>query len=347
MRTSAFAVASVLLFSLACTDAGAGGGGESAGSPSGSAGTTNAGAASVSGGASGTSGASGNAAGGSSGQAGAATVAGQGGMGAAGTGGTGSGGAEVTTIKSSGCGTPRTLQDGSVTVQSNGMDRTYILSVPDDYDENHPYRLVLSYHGATGNGAQVAADPGAFFGLRDLSEGSTIFIAPYGLEGFWYNEDGQDVTFTDDILEQVEADLCIDIERIALEGFSMGGAMVYTLACARPDVFSAVVVHSGGGLPRPTTCQPIAYLSSLGAEESAGAGQTSNSDFFALTNGCTVETLPDAPAGSHVCTNYQGCSAGYPVRWCPYDGGHTPAPTDVGQDATWMPQEVWTFLTQF
>jgi poly(3-hydroxybutyrate) depolymerase len=246
---------------------------------------------------------------------------------------------------SSGCGKPRMLQNGSVTVQTGGMNRTYVLRVPDGYDNTRPYRLILSYHGANGTGTQIAANPGAYFGLFDLASGSTIFVAPNGLDMLWSNTNGQDVTFTDDIITQVTSGLCVDTTRIELEGFSMGGAMVNTLVCAHPGKFRAAAIHSAGGQPRPTTCQPIAYFASLGQQE--GGGQNTQSDFFAMANGCTVETLPRAPTGGHLCSNYQGCSAGHPVRWCPYDAGHTASPRDSGQSTSWMPREVWTFLTQF
>jgi hypothetical protein len=58
-------------------------------------------------------------------------------------------------------------------------------------------------------------------------------------------------------------------------------------------------VHSGV----PQTCQPIPFFSSLGYD---GSGQ--GSDFFAKTNGCTVEPLPMAPSGRHACNGY--------MSWC-------------------------------
>ncbi|WP_437746731.1 hypothetical protein WMF39_18000 [Sorangium sp. So ce1504] len=282
--------------------------------------------------------------GGATAGAGGAGSGGTGGAGGAGAGeaGGGGGGGGGDAVKSAGCGKMRTLQNGAGTVQSGGKSRKYTLHVPDDYDNGHPYRLILSFHGATGNSGQVAP---SYFGLWSLSEGSTIFIAPDAVGGFWSADD--DVTFVDDILEQVTGDLCIDTSRIELEGFSQGGAMAWTLACARPDVYRAAVVHSGGGLPRPASCQPVAFMSSLGQQESGGAGQTSNSDFFAKQNGCMVEALAKAPRGGHACSDYKGCSAGHPTRWCDYDGGHTPSPNDGGQQMSWMPQEVWTFLSQF
>ncbi|WP_437625632.1 alpha/beta hydrolase family esterase [Sorangium sp. So ce1151] len=327
------------VLSLGCSDDGHTGGsaaGETSASGSGggaASGSTSSSDAAGSGGA--TAGAGGAGAGGTGGAGGA------GGAATAGAGGSGGGdGGDV--VKSAGCGKMRTLQNGAGAVMSGGKSRKYTLHAPDDYDNGHPYRLILSFHGATGNSGQVAP---SYFGLWSLSEGSTIFIAPDAVGGFWSAD--SDVTFVDDILEQVTGDLCIDTSRIELEGFSQGGAMAWALACARPGVYRAAVVHSGGGVARPASCQPVAFMSSLGQQESGGAGQTSNSDFFAMQNGCTVEPLAKAPRGGHACSDYKGCSAGHPTRWCDYDGGHTPSPNDAGQDTSWMPQEVWTFLSQF
>jgi hypothetical protein len=95
------------------------------------------------------------------------------------------------------------------------------------------------------------------------------------------------------------------------------------------------------------SCEPVAYFGSLGLQENGGGAQAGQTDYFAMANGCTVEMLPAAPGGGHVCTDYAGCPAGHPVRWCSYDGGHTPLPNDSGKSSSWMPEEVWAFLSQF
>jgi poly(3-hydroxybutyrate) depolymerase len=252
-------------------------------------------------------------------------------------------------MMSGGCGKTPTLKNSPSattftynTITSGGTSRQYILRWPDNYDKSHPYRLIIGLHGATGSGRDVARTP-AYFGLFDLSQGSTIFIAPDATGGLW--SAAADTTFVSDILKQVEADLCVDLTRVELEGFSQGAAMSWTLACSLPGTFRAAVGHSGGGVANPTTCQPIAYMGSLGLQE--GNGQNTQTDQFARFNGCTITTLPRAPTGGHVCTDYMGCPAGKPVRWCSYDGGHTPSPTDAGKSASWMPSEVWPFLSQF
>lgn len=337
------------LLAVACSSGEADDGPEEEHSATGGASSASGGSAVASGGTAQATGGVGTESGGSGGSedsaSGGATSPGAGGT-ATETGGTtsssGGDGGDDEIPKSSGCGKEPSLKSGDVQVQSQGSLRNYKLQIVDEYDSAHPYRLILSFHGATGSSADVA--PG-YFGLRALAEGSTIFVAPDAVGGLWNGS--VDVDFVDAIIEQVEADLCIDLSRVELEGFSQGGAMVWTVACARPGVFRAAVVHSGGGLSRPASCAPIAFMSSLGASESGGARQTSNSDFFAEQNGCTVEPLAQAPSGGHACSDYSGCSENHPTRWCDYDGGHTPEPRDQGQNTSWMPEEVWSFLTQF
>ena len=316
----------------------AGGSGNAGQSASGAGGGASAGAG----------GSNSSAAGGSGGSGGNGNHAGSGGTpsgggpagGAAGSGAGGMGGAGGV-VRSGGCSKAPTLKNnGYNSMTSGGNSRQYYLRWPPAYDNTQAYRLIISLHGATGKGTDVA--PG-FFGLYDLSKGSTIFIAPDASGGLW--SAATDTTFVDGILKAVEADLCIDTSRVELEGFSQGAAMAWTLACSRPKVFRAVVGHSGGGVANPTTCQPVPYLGSLGLSE--GNGQNTQTDQFAKWNGCTIDSLPRAPTGGHVCTDYKGCPAGYPVRWCSYDGGHTPSPNDAGKNSSWMPSEVWPFLSQF
>jgi predicted esterase len=321
------------------------------GSPLGAGGLPSAGGTPASGGAIGSGGvapAGGAAAGGEPSQAG-----GSGGSGAS-TGGSsggsdGAGGTSGEPAGTAGCGRDSTLKNTPGSTLSyneltvDGTSRRYVLRLPTDYDKNHPYPVILGFHGATGNANEVAGGNSPYFGLFERAAGSTIFVAMEAVGGIWSS--AADVTYVDEVLNELKAELCIDSSRIGLEGFSQGGAMTYTLACARPGVFWAAVTHSPGGLAMPTGCEPIPYFSSLGQQEN-DKGQTMTADFFAKSNHCDAETLPKAPSGGHLCSDYQGCDDGKPVRWCPYDGGHTPSPSDAGQGKSWMPDEVWAFFTR-
>jgi poly(3-hydroxybutyrate) depolymerase len=286
-----------------------------------------------------------------------------GGTGGVSTGGTGGGSAP---IPSKGCGKTPTLQSKStINIKSAGLDRKYILWLPDNYDNKHPYRLILAYHWNTGSAQQVvdchsetidcATTKSPFFGLWDLANNSTIFVAPDGIDGGWANTNDRDLTLTDDILTQVEDDLCIDTSHVFANGFSYGGLMTAVLACARSEVFRAVAVYAAGlGLgidQRSPACDgkglPMPYYASHGTGDwGFDTGQVAR-DYFAKLNGCTAQTPPRPPSGGHVCTSFEGCSAGHPVRWCGFDGPHTPTPVDRGQTESWNPKEAWTFFSQF
>lgn len=260
--------------------------------------------------------------------------------------------------QSVGCGKSRTLMNGRKTIQSGGMNREYILRVPDDYDSSHPYRLVIAYHWLSGNAEQVANGGGGgstddpYYGLWDLAENSTIFVAPEGLDAGWANTGDRDIALTDAILDEIENDLCIDKTRIFATGFSYGAGMSYAIACSRADVFRGVALYAGAqlsGCNGGTT--PIAYFHAHGVNDSVlnisqGRGLR---DHFVEVNGCTPQT-PSDPAGNsgtHSCTSYEGCSEGHPLRWCAHGGDHNPTEKDQGQSKSWIPGEAWTFISQF
>ena len=307
---------------------------------------------------------------------GGATSQGTGGAGTGGRSGTGGGGGTAIDgggtgdVKpSAGCGKTPTLLKSTPPpnakisynkITSAGLSRQYILWYPDNYDKNRPYRLILNYHWYTGSASQVFdcntesikcyTTQTPFFGHLALAENSTIFVAPDGIDAGWANTNGRDTTLTDDILKQVEEDLCIDTTRVFAQGFSYGGAMSATLACQRADVFRAVAVYAGGISGMSGACTgsiPIAYYGATGTQDSGYSGGQTAVQHFAQVNGCTAQTLPEPPTGGHVCISYEGCSAGHPTRWCPFDDIHTPSPRDKGQSTTWQPKEVWTFFTQF
>jgi poly(3-hydroxybutyrate) depolymerase len=334
------------------------------------AGRTGTGGSPGSGGATASGGDPGNGTGGRSGQdAAAGALRGTGGIGTGGvsaTGGTGSGtgGTAGTSgtgaaTPSAGCGKSPTLTSGSRTIQSGGS-RSYILRIPSNYDNTHPYRLLFAFHwnGGTMNDIDGGGSSGAvwsYYGMQAQANGSTIFVAPQGNGNGWANPGGADLTFVDAMVKLITDDLCVDKSRIFSMGFSYGGGMSYAIACARANVFRAVAVYSGAQL---SGCDggkdPIAYLGIHGISDGTCniSGGRSLRDKFVANNGCTAQSPPEPTAGSqtHKCTTYTGCKAGYPVEWCAFDGGHTPGMVDGGGDdgaKTWTKTEAWKFFSQF
>ncbi|GHH73540.1 hypothetical protein GCM10018793_12290 [Streptomyces sulfonofaciens] len=263
---------------------------------------------------------------------------------------------------SDGCGKAPALNSGTHTISSSGQSRSYILRVPANYDSTRAYRLVFGFHwvGGTANDVDSGGSDGynwSYYGLRRLADSAnngTIFVAPQGINNGWANSGGQDVTFVDDMVRQIEAGLCVDTAQLFTGGFSYGGAMTYALACSRATVFRAVAVYSGANLSGCSGgTQPIAYMGLHGINDNVlpiSSGRALR-DTFVRNNGCTPQNPPEPSSGSHthIITAYSGCSSGHPVVWAAFDGGHDPGPIDSGGSGwqTWTSGEVWKFFTQF
>ncbi|MEV4756029.1 cellulose binding domain-containing protein [Micromonospora sp. NPDC049559] len=268
--------------------------------------------------------------------------------------GTAVAGTSGTLATTAGCGRAPTLTSGTRSISSGGQNRTYILRIPDNYDRNHPYRLIFAFHWLNGSASNVAS--AGYYGLLPLSSNSTIFIAPQGIDAGWANPNGRDLTLFDDIQRQVENDLCVETSQRFALGWSYGGAMSYAVACARPTVVRAVTVLSGANL---SGCnggtQPVAYFGIHGTHDSVlniSQGRTLR-DTFVRNNGCTAQSPREPGQGSltHITTLYSGCRAGYPVQWAAFDGDHTPSPVDgsgtPNDSRTWTSGEIWRFFSQF
>ncbi len=276
----------------------------------------------------------------------------------------GSAGTSVDPATIDGCGKTPTLESGNgLTISVLGGTRTYNLQVPDNYDSSHRYRLIISYHPGNHTADQISGagmgEP--FYGLWDLAQGSTIFVAPQGTGNQWMNSGGGDVKFSRQLIALIQSEFCIDKSRIFCEGFSVGASMSYAMACAMGDVVRGIAVHSGGPM---SGCvkhdKPVAYFMTHGTNDREimypGNGVPELAD-FAKTNGCTspdptlsrdafAQTMPtptDSSGATPACVDFVGCKAGYPARACIFVGEHTLTP---GGTTNWVPAETWKFLSQ-
>ena len=256
-----------------------------------------------------------------------------------------------------------------IAITAANRQRRYILSVPADYDNKKPYRLVIAWHQLDGNDKQMYQQN--YYWLKAIPEAasSTIFVAPNGEKNGtpctgtgngeggcgWPDSSGSNVALADAVVEQIEQNFCIDKNKIFANGWSYGGSMSYRTACSRPQGGAgtwgvrAVAVYNGAAQLSAGGCMPsksVAFYASHGTNDSVLGydGGVSMAQTYAKQNSCTWMT-PTKATGNHVCTNITGCMTGWPVEFCSFVGPHTPDPQEGGQ--RWQPQEVWKFFTQF
>jgi poly(3-hydroxybutyrate) depolymerase len=161
-------------------------------------------------------------------------------------------------------------------------------------------------------------------------------------------------------------ELCVDTSRVFATGFSFGAMMTYSLSLSHQKQLRAVVALAAANFniyDPPDTKEPIAYMGTVGMSDTTCPYVHSDANqqggkYCALThatdNGCTPPaSIPTTTVGSktHVCYDFVGCKAGYPVKMCTFDGVHQAAPYDGGSGdhglTSWIPPEAWKFFTHF
>ncbi|MGL4609966.1 MAG: extracellular catalytic domain type 1 short-chain-length polyhydroxyalkanoate depolymerase [Trueperaceae bacterium] len=165
----------------------------------------------------------------------------------------------------------------SHTLSVDGVERSYLLHVPPDYDPQIPLPLLLVLHGRGGNGESMEELSG-FSPLAD--EENFMVVYPNGLDKQWnfvqdppgYTRMRQDdVKFLLTLIDEISSMYAVDETRIFVTGFSNGGFMTQRLACAAPERFAAFASVGGagfGGLAE--LCQrsvPLSLLLMHGTED--------------------------------------------------------------------------------
>ncbi len=259
----------------------------------------------------------------------------------------------------------------TVKLQSNGLQRDYLVHVPKSYDGIKPLPVVFDLHGWTINPkAQLAKTK---WTEKGDSEGF-IVVAPNGLDGqdqSW-NVKGvccgdaktamlDDVRFVRDIVAKLKTDLCVDEKRIYASGHSNGAAMTLLLGCEAADLFAAVAPVCGATL-QPTECRPsrpiaVAMTRSLNDQAVVYDGKTdasgywqSAADDLALWRGLNhCASAPVVASQNGVCQTYTDCDKGTNVMLCSPRGGHDffHESGDGNPDNYVVTETLWPFFKQF
>jgi polyhydroxybutyrate depolymerase len=242
--------------------------------------------------------------------------------------------------RSSGCGQPAPA-NGEQTLTIDGVERTFLLDLPDGYDPNVALPLVFGFHGATTSAMSFRS---AFYGnLLSAMSDEAIVVHPDALGDptAWNNQ--ADVPFFDAMLARLEQTVCVDQSRVFATGHSSGGFFSNTLGCQRGDVLRAIApVSAGGPFGGGAGCTgEVAVFLAHGENDMTvpfTTGEASR-DGWLGRNGCeAAETAATAsPAADVECIDYGGCGDGLPVSWCVHQEGHS--------WADFLPEAIWGFFS--
>lgn len=152
--------------------------------------------------------------------------------------------------------------DSDQVLTSAGVARTYLLHIPTGYDGATRAPVVLAFHGYALSAKQMME----YTRLGALAD-ERGFVA-VALDGAgsprhwnWRKTAGEpnDAQFVADVLDKLDADLCIDADRTFAAGFSDGAAMSRMLACDLPGRIAAFGAVASPNVPCTGDVPMIAF----------------------------------------------------------------------------------------
>ena len=140
----------------------------------------------------------------------------------------------------------------NASITHDGIQRNYILYIPEIYDGDTAVPLILNFHGFGSNATQQM-----FYGdFRDIAdtegfllvhpEGTTFIGNQFWNVGFpGISSTIDDVGFTEALIDELATLYTIDLDRVYATGMSNGGFMSFLLACQLSEKIAAVASVTG------------------------------------------------------------------------------------------------------
>jgi poly(3-hydroxybutyrate) depolymerase len=285
-----------------------------------------------------------------------------------------------TPTPSKGCGSTSKLQKTKSVengdhfeMNVNGETRDYFITLPKNYDNKKPYKLLFAMHCMGSNAEDFVhhyADqdhPSPYYGQQKLdTEGNYIFVSPHGdTDGMpWSMNSDKDHKFINQLLTTLEENYCIDTSRVFMTGFSFGAMVTNSMAQDMQDRLRAVAVYATADyniyLPKNKGL-PIAWMAVHGKND--GTCQYNRARDSALkrilkNNGkadadgnftdASAEKPKEVGGSGHLCYDFTTVDERFPVKFCSWNGQHQWTAYDNGNwQNTWVPEEVHKFFEQF
>ncbi|MEX2237618.1 MAG: hypothetical protein WEB00_08795 [Dehalococcoidia bacterium] len=226
------------------------------------------------------------------------------------------------------CGQPQQPGPSQISLEVDGVSRSYQVYVPTTYDPGRRAAILLNFHGAGGSGEEQAAYSGVF-SVADL--GGFIVASPDAdpATRTWDLSGGEaDLNFVIAVIADVNRRLCVDVGRLFAMGFSDGASFSNELAC-EGFRFTAIAIVSGGGSAQ--NCRPAKEMDVIifhGIDDPILPFNGIQPDIWARDwarlNNCDDIPVVEEIAMAIEITRYVGCpDLGNVVFYQVNGGGHT------------------------
>lgn len=214
--------------------------------------------------------------------------------------------------------------------------REFILDVPTNVAPGKPVPLLFDFHGFGHSGPGVwkvsefkaLAERHGFITVYPTGLPVTLELRGREQTGPGWQmragPDNRDLAFTRAMLDEIERDYCVDLDRVFSTGFSNGAFFSSLLGCEMSERFAAVAPVAGGALRgdcRPR--RPVPVLIQHGTRDDlipiewARAGR----DQWLTANGCKAPAS-GALDGAPACARHDQCGGTSVVVYCEEDFAH-------------------------
>jgi polyhydroxybutyrate depolymerase len=229
-------------------------------------------------------------------------------------------------------GKPAQPQDTTWNVTVGSATRMARVHVPASYDRGAATPVVINIHGRTSTAQQQASLSRAI--AKSDAEGFIVIHPESATSPTSWNAGGgccdpasatnvDDAGFIRALIDEAEARLCVDPDRVYVMGLSNGGFLAHRVACELGDRIAAI--GPVAGLLSLPTCAPKRAMPVLLVHGTADAIVSydwvdETIDYWRIYNRCTTQTTT-YQNGDATCVTHGGCTAGADVVLCTISGG--------------------------
>ena len=230
---------------------------------------------------------------------------------------------------------------------------TYRAVAPPGWDGKSELPMVLYLHGYGQSSGDITGDADL---VAAVTSHGALLVVPDGVGHAWPHvgaprRERDDLAFLHGVVEDAKRRWPVDGGKIYAAGFSIGGSMVWDLACHAAQGFAAFLPVSGAfWLPYPERCEsgPVSLRHVHGLTDTTVpmAGRTifgkftqgdvgKGWDILRATDRCGAEPDSTVTEGDLNCQQWSGCGSGRVLELCLHGDGHDMEPRYLSGGLAW------------